>query len=187
MSAKKIIVPTAILTVIVLVVTALLVLTNGATADKIAALKAESDIAARQEVLPDADGFEEATADVDGVPYTYYVATNDTGYVFTTSYKGYGGAVEVMTGIDPQGQVTGIKITSHNETPGLGAKSAGTDSFGETWRGQYTNYTADEQLAVAKDGGTVDAIPGATITSRAVTGAVNIAFNIFNAVTGGAN
>lgn len=187
MNAKKIIVPTAILTIIVLVVTALLVLTNGATEDKIAALKTESDIAARQEVLADADGFEEATVDVDGVPCVYYAATNGTGYVFTTSYKGYGGAVEVMTGINPDGQITGIKITSHNETPGLGAKSAGSDSFGNEWRGQYTQFTADQQLAVTKDGGTVDAIPGATITSRAVTGAVNAAFDIFNAVTGGAN
>ena len=84
MSAKKIIVPTAILTVIVLVVTTLLVVTNNLTKDKIAEIKAASDDASRQEVLADADGFEEKTVDYDGTTYTYYEATNGAGYVVNT-------------------------------------------------------------------------------------------------------
>lgn len=187
MSAKKIIVPTAILTIIVVVVTALLVLTNNVTKDRIAEIKAANDTAARQEVLEAADSFEECTVDLDGTTYTYYKAANGAGYVFTTAYKGYGGAVEVMTGISSDGTVAGIKITDHNETPGLGAKSAGSDNFGISWRGQYAGRTADTQLKVAKDGGDIDAIPGATITSRAVTGAVDIAFDLYNAIAGGAN
>ena len=187
MSAKKIIVPTAILTVIVLVVTTLLVVTNNLTKDKIAEIKAASDDASRQEVLADADGFEEKTVDYDGTTYTYYEATNGAGYVFTTSYKGYGGAVEVMTGIDADGSVTGIKLTDHDETPGLGAKAAGTDDFGNTWRGQFVGRTAGEDLQVAKDGGDIDAIAGATITSRAVTHSVDQALKLYEAVRGGAN
>lgn len=187
MSAKKILGPTAILTVIVLVVTALLVAVNGMTEDKIAELQAASDEAAKKEVLAEADGFEEKTVDVDGTTYTYYEATNGAGYVFQTSYKGYGGAVVCMTGVDAEGTVMGVKLTSQNETPGLGAKAAGTDDFGNTWRGQFVGRTAAEDIAVAKDGGDIDAIAGATITSRAVTNSVDMALDLYNAVTGGAN
>ena len=187
MSAKKSIGPTAILTVIVLVVTALLVLVNGMTADKIAALKAANDEASKKEVLADADGFEEKTIELDGTTYTYAEATNGAGYVFTTSYKGYGGSVECMTGITTDGTVTGVKLTDCNETPGLGAKAAGTDDFGVSWRGQFVGRTAGEELKVSKDGGDINAIAGATITSRAVTNSVDKALEIYNAVTGGAN
>lgn len=187
MNAKKIIGPTAILTAIVLIVTALLVLTNDATKDKIAELKAANDEAAKKEVLADADGFEEKTVDIDGTTYTYFEATNGVGYVFTTSYKGYGGAVECMTGISADGAVTGVKLTSQNETPGLGAKADGSDDFGVTWRGQFVGRTADEDLKVSKDGGDINAIAGATITSRAVTNSVDAAMDIYNVITGGAN
>lgn len=187
MSAKKIIIPTAILTVIVLVVTALLVLTNGATKDTIQKLQAEREEAAKQEVLAAADGFQEKTVEVDGTSYTYFEATNGVGYVFTTSYKGYGGAVECMTGIDTEGKVTGVKLTNHDETPGLGAKADGDDDTGIKWRGQFVGRSADETLAVSKDGGDIDAIAGATITSRAVTNSVQQALDIYNAVTGGGN
>ena len=92
-----------------------------------------------------------------------------------------------MTGVDAEGTVMGVKLTSQNETPGLGAKAAGTDDFGNTWRGQFVGRTAAEDLAVAKDGGDIDAIAGATITSRAVTNSVDMALDLYNAVTGGAN
>lgn len=183
MSVKKIIGPTAILTVIVLVVTALLVLTNGVTEERIAQLKEESDNAAKVEVLADADGFEEMTAELDGVTYTYFEATNGAGYVFTVSYKGYGGAVECMTGVSADGTVTGVKLTSHNETPGLGAK-AESDA---AWREQFVGRTAAEEIAVSKDGGDIDSIAGATITSRAVSNCVNTSLKLYNVVTGGAN
>lgn len=187
MSAKKIIQPTAILTIIVLIVTILLVVTNNATKEKIAELKAASDDASRQEVLAEADGFEENTIDYEGTTYTYYEATNGAGYVFTVSNKGYGGAVEVMVGVDASGAVTGIKLTDHDETPGLGAKAAGTDTYGENWRSQFVGRTAGETLSVSKDGGDIDAIAGATITSRSVTSSVNDALSLYTAVTGGAN
>ena len=69
------------------------------------------------------------------------------------------------------GNIAGIKVTGHAETPGLGAK-AQTDS---AWVAQYQGAAADGQLMVTKDGGTINAITGATITSRAVTDGVNTA------------
>ena len=79
--------------------------------------------------------------------------------------------VFLIVGINADGTVAGAKVTSHAETPGLGAKSQADPN----WITQFAGQTADGQLKVAKDGGTINAITGATITSRAVTDGVNTA------------
>lgn len=184
MKAKAIIVPTMTLVLITLVITGLLVLTNGATKDKIAQLQIQAQEEAKKEVLPDGDSFTDKVATVDGAEVTYYEADNGAGYVFLTSSKGYGGAVEVMTGISAEGQVTGVKLTSQNETPGLGQKATNS-SFTD----QYKVEIPQDEFAVTKDSpsGQITAIAGATITSRAVTNSVNEAAAIYDAVTGGGN
>ena len=162
MNFKEIGIPTIKLFVIATVVTILLFLTNNTTEGKIADNQAQADIISRQEVLPAADGFQEATGKLaDGTEFTYFEATNDTGYVFSGSNKGYGGDVVSMIGIDKR-----------------------TDS---AYTEQFISKTADGALAVEKDGGDVVAVAGATITSRAVTADVNNAIEMFKAVTGGAN
>ena len=129
-TAKDILKPALILFVICLVVTALLAGTNLLTKDKIAEQSALEAEQSRKVVLSDADSFEEA----DG----YYIgkANNETvGYVFQTEAKGYGGAVKVMTGISADGQITGVVILEHSETPGLGAnaeKASFTEQFKQT-------------------------------------------------------
>ena len=184
MKAKEIIVPTITLVLITLVITGLLVLTNGATKDQIAKLQVEAQEEAKKEVLPDGDSFTDQTITVDGEDVTYYEADNGAGYVFLTSSKGYGGAVEVMTGISADGQVTGVKLTSQNETPGLGQKA-----LDASFTDQYKLEIPENGFAVTKDSpsGEITAIAGATITSRAVTNSVNEAVAIFDAVTGGGN
>jgi len=186
MNLKKILVPTLTLTVITLVVTALLVLTNGMTKDKIAALELQAEEKAKREVLAAADDFVEQTIMIDGQEITYYEAGNGVGYVFSTSSKGYGGAVVVMSGITSEGEIAGIKITSQNETPGLGQKALKT-SFTK----QYKKIIPDGGILVTKSGSPaddeIDAIAGATITTNAVTNAVNEAINIYHEVTGGGN
>lgn len=88
--------------------------------------------------------------------------------VRTRTDSGYGGTIEVMVGFNAEGQVTGITILRHQETPGLGARI--TD---ESFREQFTGLRpAQEPVAVTKDGGAVDAITAATISSRAVANAV---------------
>ncbi len=118
------------------------------------------------EVLSDVEITEALKASVDG---------QDAGYVMTCSAKGYGGEVELALGIDNEGTVKGIRITScSNETPGLGQNSAKED-----WNGQFIGMTTGQEVAVVKDNtgstesGTINAISGATITSRAVTRAVD--------------
>ncbi len=184
MNAKNILFPTLKLFAIAVVITILLVLTNGLTEERIAQNQEESNVEARQEVLPEADSFEEKTVDIDGEEYTYYEATNGAGYVFSGSNKGYGGEVVTMVGMTPDGTITGVKVTeADDETPGLGQKwtdSSNTEQFlGES--------AGNGEMAVSKDGGSVEAVAGATFTSRAVTADVNDAIMQFNAVVGGAN
>ena len=102
----------------------------------------------------------------------------DAGYVVTCTGKGYGGAVKIALGIDSEGVVKGIRIMDcSNETPGLGQNSSS-----EEWNKQYVGTNTSQQLSVVKDGsgsaeaGTINSISGATITSDAVTRAVDATF-----------
>jgi electron transport complex protein RnfG len=89
-----------------------------------------------------------------------------TGAVVRVEPRGYGGAVETLAGVGLDGRVTGVVITSLKETPGLGLKAT------EAWfRDQFRGKTGDE-LKLVKDGGTLDGISAATITSRAVADGV---------------
>ena len=106
------------------------------------------------------------------------------GYVATGSARGYGGALLVMCGFDTDLRVLGVVVTSHSETPGLGAELTKVKSnqtlwglFGldksevtrECWLDQFKGMTGKETDA---DAGKVDAKTGATITSNAITAAV---------------
>ena len=88
----------------------------------------------------------------------------DAGYCVEVGPTGFGGAVDTMVGIDSDGKVTGISVISaSSETPGLGARSTEPE-----FQAQFADQVGTE-VAVAKDGGSIDALTGATITSRAVS------------------
>jgi len=93
---------------------------------------------------------------------------------------GYSGDITLLIGIDASGTVTGVRVTAHRETPGLGdyidrAKSAWIDQFA----GKSLNAPEAKHWKVAKDGGHFDARAGATITPRAVVKAVKSALDYF--------
>ena len=100
---------------------------------------------------------------------------NVIGYNFTVAPKGYGGIITLVVGIANDGAVKGIKILSLSETPGLGMKST-EPAFSD----QFKDKKADV-LTVVKTtpaaAGDIQAISGATITSRAVTLGVNTALD----------
>lgn len=179
-TAKDILKPALILFAICLVVTALLAGTNLLTKNKIAEQSALEAEQSRKVVLSDADSFEEA----DG----YYIGkANDktVGYVFQTEAKGYGGTVKVMTGISADGQITGVVILEHSETPGLGAnaeKASFTDQFKQAVPENGITLVKNK----APSDGEIEAMTGASITSRAVTNAVNEAIEQYNTVKEGA-
>lgn len=170
LSAKAILIPTVSLFLICLFVTALLALTNNVTADKIAENEEQNKQNSMRTVLPDAAEFEEIEENV------LYLGKdkdgNPVGYAVSTATQGYGGQVKVMTGIGTDGVIIGVDVFyNDDETPGLG-KNTSNESF----RDQYKGLKVDSEIAVSKDrtdGQTVDAVTSATISSRAVTKAVN--------------
>lgn len=91
--------------------------------------------------------------------------------------SGFDGEITMMVGIDKGGEVLGISIISHTETAGLGAVAAAENARGQAFRDQFIGTSG--QVAVTKDGGEIDAITGATVTSRAVTEGVNRALEFY--------
>lgn len=134
----------------------------------------------RTEVLPDAASFEEITLSDGSVCWCGKTADGTVaGYVFDTSASSYGGKVELMTGIDAEGRVTGISILAISDTPGLGMNAKKTE-----WQQQFIGTDGD--ITVKKgDAGTneINAITSATITSKAVSACVNSARAGYNEIT----
>ena len=130
-------------------------------------------------MLPDADSFEEADGYAIGK-----TGSDIAGYVFVTSSKGYGGDVQVMTGISTDGQITGVVILEQDETPGLGANAEK-----ESFRDQFKQAVPENGFTVTKSTageGEISAMTGATITTTAVTNAVNDAIAQYNEIKEGA-
>ncbi|MDR0884438.1 MAG: RnfABCDGE type electron transport complex subunit G [Oscillospiraceae bacterium] len=172
MKKSKILVPAVILTVICLLCAAALVVTNSLTAPKIAQREKQTQQATMAKLIPSATAFHDAALP-DG---TAYFRAEDAqgdalGTVWNTAATGYGGDITVMTAVSPDGAVLGVEILSLSETPGLGMKAENA-SF-------LTQFVAKRMgIAVSKNapaGNEIQAITGATITSRAVTLAVNTA------------
>lgn len=113
-----------------------------------------------------------------GIVKEAYEGTADgklVGYNFTVMPKGYGGLITLVVGMKPDCQVTAIKILAHNETPGLGAKAV-DEAFTKQFK-----FKKVEELFVTKTPAEaenqIQAISGATITSRAVVSGVNASMN----------
>ena len=106
-------------------------------------------------------------------PANWQEEAADEGYVVTvTDKEGYGGDIQITVGVTKDGTVSGVSILSISETAGLGMRATEA-KFQEQYVGKNT-----DKFYVSKDGGEgepIDAISGATITSRAFTGAVNTA------------
>ena len=152
------------------VVAAVLAAVNSYTAPIIAKQKEEKTQLAIEAVLP-GGGEEVEFEDATGMVTALYAS--ESGWAVQVSSNGFGGTLDMMVGVDKAGNVIGISIISHAETPSLGAVAAENNAAGEAFRSQFAGLSGT--LAVTKDGGTVDAIAGATITSRAVVSGVNAA------------
>ncbi len=90
-----------------------------------------------------------------------------------TATDGYSGNIRLLVGVDPQGAVLGVRVTSHRETPGLGDKiELRKSNWILSFNGRSLGEPEQEEWAVVKDGGVFDQFTGATITPRAVVRAV---------------
>lgn len=172
-SKDSVLYPGIVLGIIALAVGLLLSVANFFTKDTIAEAKEKEIASALSQVLPAAQEFEETAPEgADAAVTALYTGKNASGetagYCVKVEPSGYGGPIVMMVGIAKDGSVQGVSITESSETPGLGAL-ANEDKF----KGQYKGLT--EPAKVNKDGGDIEAISGATITSRAVTSGVNAA------------
>jgi Na+-translocating ferredoxin:NAD+ oxidoreductase subunit G len=169
---------------------------NIMTKDKIISNKAASEDAARKEVLPGMNGgFEpKGSMTVGNYEFPYWIAYTDQGkttpggYVFIAKGKGYSSVIETMVGVDLGGKITGIKVVSQQETPGLGTKITEV-RYGENdpwFSRQFKGKSADDNIRVKKDGGDIDAMTGATISPRAVTDSINKGLVSLKKIMGGA-
>lgn len=97
-------------------------------------------------------------------------ASGGEGWVVETSFSGAQGKIRMAVGVDSSYKCTGISIIEHSETSGLGANAASSAEVGVNFRNQFVGV--GENVALKKAGGEIDALSGATITSRSVTEAV---------------
>lgn len=165
------------------------------TKEPIAQMEENTKLSAYKSVLPDAASFSEsddkeftssvAGCDIDSVVTGIDASGTVTGYVINvTSHDGYGGDITISMGIDKDGCVRGVEFLKIGETAGLGMKAKDAK-----FKDQFKDKTV-AQFTYTKNGATsdfeIDAISGATITTKAVTNAVNAGLGCFNSLGGGA-
>ena len=143
---------------------------NSVTAPAIAQLNYEKTQAAIQAVLPGGGDEIDFTDDTGLVSVVY---KGEAGYAVQVAPGGFDGPITMMVGVDFEGNILGISVIKHTETAGLGAVAAAKTSAGENFRAGFVGQSGS--VAVTKDGGAIDSITGATITSRAVCDGVNAA------------
>ncbi|HEY8464423.1 MAG TPA: RnfABCDGE type electron transport complex subunit G [Bacillota bacterium] len=182
-----------VLAVISAVAGGLLALVNSFTEPKISAYQALAEANAYRQVLPAADRFESLPADqlakVQQNPDTAGIqdikvgtkADQPVGWVYKVATYGYSSDIQLLVGIGVDAKVGGVYLLSQNDTPGLGAKIAEADFIEQS---AIQQAQPQHDLKVSKDGGQVQAVAGATISSRAVTRGINQAFQVFRNQTG---
>jgi len=125
---------------------------------------------------PVADRFILKDGDVERTVFVAFYDGKPRGVALETFGKGYGGDVGLMVGIDlDENKLIGVGVTTHAETPGMGAKAKSDPSFAA----QYEELPIDQPIKVTNDGGSINAISGATITSRAVSNAATEASELY--------
>jgi Na+-translocating ferredoxin:NAD+ oxidoreductase subunit G len=152
------------------------------TKGPIEAASRQKEIDAIRQVLPEFDSDPaEGRIDKDGViVYNLYKEKQPVGFAIKSyTDKGFSGHIEIMAGFLPDGTIHRVTVLSHRETPGLGTKMI-DPKFSNQFPGKHPGTFV---LKVRKDGGQVDAITAATISSRAYCDALQRAYNTFMIVT----
>ena len=173
--------------VITLVASAALGFVYEATKEPIAEAKMKQKADAIKEVIPEFNNSpldSKKTINIDGGSVVMYEAKKDSTVVGiaveTFTNKGFGGLVKIMVGFNPEGNIYNYAVLEHKETPGLGTKMSEwfkTDKNNQNVIGKNPGI---KKFMVSKDGGDVDAITAATISSRAFCDAINRAYSVFS-------
>ncbi len=193
---KEIIKPALILFIVCVVITGALAYVNGVTEPIISENEKVTEQESLAKVLPGAESFTEprlaeklkaegyTVGDSVVKLYEAQKGGESIGYVVEVSTKGYGGAMKMFVGIDKAQSVTGLSLTSHNETPGLGSKAA-DPKFSDQFLGAFPEKEFFVVKSAAKADYEIQAISGATVSSRAVTRGVADAIALIRSMAGG--
>ena len=156
------------------------------TKEPIAQAKVAAVNNALQQVLPEYEATTSQTIEVNSLPivaHTATVADKAVGYAIESiSKNGFGGAVRLMVGFDTKGNIININVLEQKETPGLGTKMA--EDGNALLLSLKDKNAAEVNMTVKKDGGDIDALTAATISSRAYAEAVAVAYEAFKVACG---
>lgn len=171
----------AVLFAVTLIASAGVGAVNMLTADAIADAKALATIQAVKNVLPEFEKTEDWEQTIDDMPIKVYkamVADAVVGYAVESMTKnGFGGAIRLMVGFSTEGKILNVNVLEQKETPGLGTKMC--DEGNVLFASIKDKNPAQMQFSVKKDGGELDALTAATISSRAYYEAVKRAHEAF--------
>ena len=181
---KNVAIPVISLFTICAVVTFALAATNIFTAKKVKEQNMLSEQSSRQIVLPSAESFSQKS--FNGTEYYEGInpAGQVAGFVFNAEARGYGGPIKVVVGITTDSKVSGVNILSQNETPGLGANIK-NDNFKNQFIGSVPQGEFSVVKGKASSDSQIEALTGATISSKAVTNAVKDAVDLFKEIKAG--
>ena len=159
---------------------------NMITADAIAEAKAVATKQAIANVLPEFDSSEQSEQTIDDMPIKVYTATKGddvVGYAVESMTKdGFGGVIRMMVGFTADGKINNVNVLEQAETPGLGTKMCDQDNALLSSIQGCNSW--EVEFKVKKDGGELDALTAATISSRAYYNAVARAYQAFAVAVG---
>ena len=171
---------------ITLIASACVGLVNMITEEPIAKAKEAAVQTALAQVLPEFDSTEKSEHTADELLIIAHKATKEgkvVGYAIESATKnGFSGLVRLMVGFDTKGTILNVNVLEQAETPGLGAKM--TEEGNPLLASIQGKKAWEIKLTVKKDGGDVDALTAATISSRAYAEAVARAYQVFEVVAG---
>ena len=159
---------------------------NMITADAIAEAKAVATKQAIANVLPEFDSSEQSEQTIDDMPIKVYTAKKGdklVGYAVESMTKdGFGGVIRMMVGFTADGKINNVNVLEQAETPGLGTKMC--DEGNALLSSIQGRNSWEVEFKVKKDGGELDALTAATISSRAYYNAVARAYQAFAVAVG---
>jgi electron transport complex protein RnfG len=171
--------PVIVLSLICLVAASLLAAVNQLTIKPIAEAKNNLKVEALAEIFPFKIKDAKPLTENDAVYYEVFNDNGELGGVGIETYTnlGYGGRIDVLLGVSTEGKIFDYKVVSSFETPGLGSKLSNTE-FREQFKGK--SLGTDFKWKVKKDGGDVDEITAATISSRAIIDAISKGLDLYS-------
>ena len=159
--------PVILLVIIVFIAVSVVMVVSNFTMARILAERDAEIIAQFEDIFPDLDEYRY----IDEFYEIYDNSGQLIGYAFLARGNGYGGEIDILIGIDPDYNIKKISILANTETPGLGTQIG--ESF---FTDQFTGLGAAD-VGLTSEGGSIDAITGATVSSKAVTDAVRETIN----------